>query len=137
MVKYRVDKCGLSRGLSMSDNDSELPIFLSVDDPYVEHLATLSPSNRHALDSCILLGRSVITAWRLNGDYILVYPRGAFGELYNMQKSVYWGLKNASEKLKSTYMDMEESPENAKKVRQMCKDLDMMVKELDKKGWDE
>lgn len=137
MTKYGKSDDRRQPWMRMGLRDSILPYFLAIDDPFVEALARLTPGNKAAYDSAILLGRSVICVWETNdGDHVLVYPRGAFGEETDMlQKSVFWGLRGASDKLKTVYLDMETEPEKAAKVRSMAKELDAMIKELDKGGW--
>lgn len=125
-------------GMRMGPRDSILPYFLAIDDPYVVALAALTPENKAAYDSAVLLGHSVICVWETcDGDHVLVYPRGAFGEEIDMQKTVFWGLRGASDKLKTVYLDMESEPEKAARVRAMAKEIDSMIKELDKAGWEE
>lgn len=119
--------------------DATIPVFLSIDDPYVEQLAQMGDYNRQALDAAILMGKSVICVAEMPsiGEHVLIYPRGVFGEQYDMDKSVFWAMGSAIDKLKSAYMDMEENPDVQKRVKAIIKDLESMRKELDKKGWSE
>lgn len=138
MTKYGKRDNRRNSGMRMGPHDSVLPYFLAIDDPYVKALAELTPGNKAAYDSAVLLGHSVICVWETcEGDHVLVYPRGAFGEETDMQKSVFYGLNGASTKLKTVYLDMEGNPELAQEVRSMAKRLDAMIKELDKGGWEE
>ena len=81
----------------------------------------------------------MVLAWTVGDHIALVYPRGAYGEKWEraqMDKSVFWNLKAAQDKLFRAYVDMDEKPEMAKQIRQMGKDLDVIIKEVDKNGWD-
>lgn len=125
------------RGMTMKD--SVLPIFLSVDDPFVLELARSSCTNKMALEQAEKMGKTVVCAIQMPsiGEYVLLFPRGAFGELVDMDKSVLWALKSAMEKLKSAYMDMEEDEAAQKEVKDITKRLQDLMSRLDKKGWSE
>lgn len=113
----------------MFTEGEELPIYLPLDDPLVLRAARAWTENAIVLESHRQLGctRILIGQDPESGDYILLRNE----ERENMEKQVFWGIRNAKEKLKSVYMDMEEMPEHQKEIRVMVKRLDEIEKAVD------
>lgn len=120
----------------MTDLDSVLPVWMSIDDPFIDNLAANYPQDAAVRDSCILLGRCVVMVAfdPKTGENHLVYPRGAFGESVNtMEESVRWKLRDAKTNLSAAYVDMDETPELGKEVKAMIKRLGEMDREISRR----
>lgn len=113
----------------MFTEGGELPIYLPLDDPLVLNAARAWSENAIVLQSLREIGRqrALIGQDPESGDYIIFRNE----ERDNMEKQVFWGIRNAKEKLKSVYMDMEEMPEMQKEIRIMVKRLEEIEKAVD------
>lgn len=117
----------------MFQEGSEYPIFVPVDGIVATKAARNDPANAIVLAACDALDVALVMVVQdpESGEDLLVFPRGAFGEK-NMEKSVFWALKTAEEKMKTAYMDLEELPDEQAEVKAMIKRLHEIVYKVDK-----
>lgn len=108
---------------------SEYPVYVSVHDPMVAVAARQWRENAVNLESYQAMGcdRVLLGQDPETGDYIILRPK----EETDMEKSVFWAIRNAKEKLKTAYMDLEEMPGIQKGVRVMVKQLEEWEAEVD------
>lgn len=107
----------------------EGPIFLPVDDPLVKMACRQWAGNRETLALYLQQGRNAVLIGQDHetGDYIILQPK----EKANMDKAVYWKLRQANEKLQAAYFDMDDAPKAMRdEIKIMSKRLAELVNEV-------
>lgn len=105
------------------------PCYVPINALVVKLAASQWSENRDSLNGYLQRGRTHVLLGQdpETGDYIILRPR----EKENMEKSTFWGIRNAKEKLKSVYMDLEEMPNEASEIKVMVKRLEEIEKIVD------